>query len=83
MTAPRAKCPTCGHSMEWSPANPWRPFCGERCRLIDLGAWLTERHAIPGEPAPAPGDAVPVDDGVGDDRRGDDGRRAGGPRRGR
>jgi endogenous inhibitor of DNA gyrase (YacG/DUF329 family) len=29
---------------------PWRPFCSERCKLVDLGAWLTEAHAIPGEP---------------------------------
>ncbi len=42
------KCPTCRRKIEWSAA-PWRPFCSERCRLIDLGAWLSERHAIPGE----------------------------------
>jgi endogenous inhibitor of DNA gyrase (YacG/DUF329 family) len=35
--------------VEWSAAAKWRPFCSERCRLIDLGAWLTEKHAIPGE----------------------------------
>lgn len=29
------------------PDNPWRPFCSERCRLIDLGDWLTGKHAIP------------------------------------
>jgi endogenous inhibitor of DNA gyrase (YacG/DUF329 family) len=51
MTAapPRVKCPTCGRTIEWSAASPWRPFCSERCKLIDLGAWLTEQHAIPGE----------------------------------
>jgi len=31
-------------------ANPFRPFCSERCRLIDLGAWVTERYRVPGEP---------------------------------
>lgn len=67
MTAPRAKCPTCGRPIEWSPANPWRPFCTERCKLIDLGAWLTERHAIPGDPLPDPDDSA---DG-GDRDRGD------------
>jgi len=39
------------------PASPWRPFCSERCRLLDLGEWLSERRAIPGEdalPDPAP-----------------------------
>lgn len=47
----RVKCPTCRKSVQWDPANPWRPFCCERCRLIDLGEWVAERHAIPGEPA--------------------------------
>ena len=42
------KCPTCGRSIEWSEKSPFRPFCSERCRIIDLGAWLTEKHAIPG-----------------------------------
>jgi len=36
--------------VEWSPASQYRPFCSERCRLIDLGAWLTEQHKIPDEP---------------------------------
>ena len=43
-------CPTCHRPIDWAHA-PYRPFCSERCRLIDLGAWLTERNAIPGEPA--------------------------------
>ncbi|MHB1542441.1 MAG: DNA gyrase inhibitor YacG [Steroidobacteraceae bacterium] len=43
-------CPTCQRLIEWANA-PYRPFCSERCRLIDLGAWLTGGHAIPGEPA--------------------------------
>ena len=46
------KCPGCGRSLEWSATNKWRPFCSERCKLIDLGAWFKEEHAIPGEPAP-------------------------------
>ena len=41
-------CPTCGRTLEWSEA-PLRPFCSERCRLIDLGGWLSERNVIPGE----------------------------------
>ena len=47
-------CPTCGKAVEWTPANPWRPFCSERCRLIDLGAWFEEEHRIPGEPGQPP-----------------------------
>jgi hypothetical protein len=35
--------------VEWSAEAKWRPFCSERCRLIDLGAWITEKHTIPGE----------------------------------
>jgi hypothetical protein len=46
---PTFSCPTCQRPVEWSAAAKWRPFCSERCRLIDLGAWLTERHTIPGE----------------------------------
>jgi endogenous inhibitor of DNA gyrase (YacG/DUF329 family) len=50
MAGPRVNCPTCHREIDWFQA-PFRPFCSERCRLIDLGAWLTEKHAIPGEPA--------------------------------
>lgn len=58
--AARGKCPHCGREVAALPANPWRPFCSERCRLLDLGAWLSERHAIPGEEVPLEGaDAVP------------------------
>ena len=49
MTAARAKCPKCARAVATLPASPWRPFCSERCRLIDLGAWLDGRNAIPGE----------------------------------
>jgi len=41
-------CPTCGRKAEFSPANRWRPFCSQRCKLIDLGAWATDRYTIPG-----------------------------------
>lgn len=51
------KCPTCGRQSEWSEKAPFRPFCSERCRLIDLGAWLSEQRAIPGDNAPPAGDA--------------------------
>lgn len=42
------KCPTCGKDVEWTPEQKWRPFCSERCRLIDLGEWASENHRIPG-----------------------------------
>ncbi len=43
------KCPTCKRPVTWSAESPYRPFCSDRCRLIDLGAWLTEQHKIPDE----------------------------------
>ncbi len=46
---PTVPCPTCQRPVEWSEASAFRPFCCERCKLIDLGAWITEKHAIPGE----------------------------------
>ena len=48
--------------MEWCEASRWRPFCTERCKLIDLGAWGSERNVIPGEP-------VSVDSGKSADRK--------------
>jgi len=53
-------CPHCGKAVVWAEASKWKPFCSERCRLIDLGDWLSEKHAIPdtAESAPQNGDAV-------------------------
>jgi endogenous inhibitor of DNA gyrase (YacG/DUF329 family) len=53
MSPPRVKCPTCRREIDWAD-SPFRPFCSERCRLIDLGAWLSEQRAIPGDTAPTP-----------------------------
>jgi uncharacterized protein len=44
-------CPQCGKSVEWTPAAKWRPFCSERCKLIDLGAWASDRYRLPGAEA--------------------------------
>jgi hypothetical protein len=44
---PVVKCPTCQRDSEWSAKNQWRPFCSQRCKLIDLGDWAAEKHAIP------------------------------------
>ena len=43
----RVKCPTCRKECSWDN-NPHRPFCSDRCQLIDLGAWTEERYRIPG-----------------------------------
>ena len=44
-------CPHCGEQANASASNTWRPFCSRRCKLIDLGDWLTEEHRIAGKPA--------------------------------
>ena len=45
-------CPTCQQNSYYHQGNPNRPFCSERCRLIDLGEWADEGHRIPGQPVP-------------------------------
>jgi endogenous inhibitor of DNA gyrase (YacG/DUF329 family) len=50
---PTFACPTCNKPVEWSAASKWRPFCSERCRLIDLGAWMSGQRSIPGDDAAA------------------------------
>jgi endogenous inhibitor of DNA gyrase (YacG/DUF329 family) len=40
-------CPTCGAPVEWKKESRFRPFCSERCRLIDLGAWVAESYRVP------------------------------------
>lgn len=47
------KCPICGKPAEWNN-NPTRPFCSERCKLIDFGAWANEEYAVPAEELPQP-----------------------------
>lgn len=41
------KCPICRKAVAWSSEQVYRPFCSERCRLIDLGQWESERYAVP------------------------------------
>ena len=40
-------CPACGKPALFAPSNAWRPFCSERCRMVDLGAWASESYRIP------------------------------------
>jgi endogenous inhibitor of DNA gyrase (YacG/DUF329 family) len=44
----KVKCPTCKKWTEWKD-NPYRPFCSEKCKLIDLGAWASEEYRIEGK----------------------------------
>lgn len=43
---PRVKCPSCGKETEYT-GNEFRPFCSERCKLLDFGAWADEKFALP------------------------------------
>jgi endogenous inhibitor of DNA gyrase (YacG/DUF329 family) len=55
-------CPRCGKPVEWVEANAHRPFCSERCKLIDLGAWAMEKYRVPvTESNDQPEDAEPGD----------------------
>ncbi|QTP58864.1 DNA gyrase inhibitor YacG [Billgrantia antri] len=62
-------CPQCQKKVVWSEKNPYRPFCSERCKLIDLGAWADESHRIAGEPAL---DETNIDEWLSRADRGDD-----------
>lgn len=53
------RCPTCGGPSLYAPANAWRPFCSERCKNHDLGAWASEAYRIASRPDPAPDEDVP------------------------
>jgi len=46
---PSHRCRQCGGAAELDAANPWRPFCSERCKLLDLGDWFAGRYGIPAE----------------------------------
>ena len=45
--ATRVRCPQCGNESLWNTENSFRPFCSERCKLIDLGAWASETYRVP------------------------------------
>lgn len=51
-TARIVNCPTCSKAVKWTPSNAYRPFCSERCKLIDLGSWAAEEHRIPDDSPP-------------------------------
>jgi len=55
-------CPRCGTQVAWSPGNPYRPFCSERCKLIDLGDWAMEKYRVPVEEDKDPPEANRTED---------------------
>jgi endogenous inhibitor of DNA gyrase (YacG/DUF329 family) len=42
----QVKCPVCKKKTTWEE-NPFKPFCSERCKLIDLGRWASEEYKVP------------------------------------
>ena len=52
-------CPRCGSPASFGPENKWRPFCSERCKLIDLGQWASEGYRIPESSEPSSEDEPP------------------------
>lgn len=44
------RCPSCGGDSIYAPSNRFRPFCSERCKLMDLGAWASEQFSLPADP---------------------------------
>jgi uncharacterized protein len=45
---PLVKCPNCGKGVEYT-GNEFRPFCSERCKMLDFGAWVDEEYSLPAE----------------------------------
>ncbi len=45
---PKVKCPNCKKETEYA-GNEFRPFCSERCKLLDFGAWADEKFALPSQ----------------------------------
>ena len=50
-TERKVPCPTCKGPAVFSPVNLWRPFCSERCRSADLGAWASEQFRVAAPPS--------------------------------
>ncbi len=48
--ARQVPCPACKGPSLFDPSNRWRPFCSERCRQADLGAWASEHFRMPATP---------------------------------
>jgi len=56
-------CPRCGVQSPFdAKANPFRPFCSERCKLVDLGAWASEAYRVPVVELPDPLDENGIKD---------------------
>lgn len=56
------RCPTCHKMVPFNKDNAFRPFCSERCKLIDLGEWANEEQCVPGRPVNQDEDADLLND---------------------
>jgi endogenous inhibitor of DNA gyrase (YacG/DUF329 family) len=55
------RCPTCGGDSVYASDNPYRPFCSERCKNVDFGAWASESYRVAAPPPPGSGATPPPD----------------------
>ena len=62
MTEPTrtVRCPTCSAPVAATPPDRWFPFCTERCKLVDLGRWMSGHYAI--DPATGSIDIIDPDE---------------------
>jgi hypothetical protein len=58
----KLNCPRCKKETD-TDGNPYRPFCSERCKLIDLGNWVSGTYRIPEKPAPEEGEDSSLPEG--------------------
>lgn len=62
-TAPRTgRCPQCSAPALLEAGNRFRPFCSERCKLLDFGAWINDQYTIPAVENDIDGEEIEIDD---------------------
>jgi endogenous inhibitor of DNA gyrase (YacG/DUF329 family) len=61
MTPRSVPCPRCGKLVAWAPQSAFRPFCSERCKTVDLGAWATEQYRVAAVEQEENAEAPPAD----------------------
>jgi len=69
-SAPMVTCPTCKGESPYSVKNRWRPFCSERCKMIDLGTWASDGYVVAGEVVASDEDLFDPETGRHTDRAG-------------
>ncbi len=72
VSARQIKCPRCRQLTEYSENQPYRPFCSERCQMIDFGSWAEGKYTVPVEDSPSSSDGSERGEGAASED-GDDG----------